>query len=577
VVLLIIFALIAGAGTALSPCVLPVLPAVLSAGVTGGSRRPLGVVAGLAISFAFATVALVYVIAALGLPNDLARTLAIATLLVFGALLLVRPLADRLEGWISRAVPRPGRWAAEGFGSGFLVGASLGLVYAPCAGPILAGVITVSASQDFTFGRLAVALAYALGSAAVLYVLILGGRRVTGRLNAYRGRVQAAMGLVMLAVAGLMIANLDLRFESSIARHLPSALVDPASRVEESSSIADDLSGLRGGGPPAREGGAAEAAVGKRLPVLFQAPAFTGTQDWFNTPGGHSLSLADLRGQVVLVDFWTYTCINCIRTLPYIEAWYRRYHPEGFTVVGVHTPEFAFEKEASNVERAVGDYGITYPVAQDNDYATWTAYHNQYWPADYLIDAEGRVRLTHFGEGAYAETEQAIRALLAEAGHGRLGRRAHARTARPDPHSTPESYLGASRAERFANGPILPGRQRFGETPPEQLAPDELAYGGEWRIGREAATAVRGASLELNFQARRVFCVLGSPGGPRRMKVFLDGRPIPDALAGTDVRAGEATIAEQRLYRLIDLRKPGRHVLTLRPGRGISGYAFTFG
>ena len=215
---LILFALVAGAGTALSPCVLPVLPAVLSAGVTGGRRRPLGVVAGLALSFTFATVALVYVIAALGLPNDLARTLAIVTLIVFGALLLMPPLADRVEAWISRIVPGPTRSRGDGFASGLAVGASLGFVYAPCAGPILAGVITVSAAQDFTFGRLAVALAYSLGSAAVLYALILGGRRVTDRLAAYRGRIQAAMGVVMLAVAGVMIANLDVRFEETIAR-----------------------------------------------------------------------------------------------------------------------------------------------------------------------------------------------------------------------------------------------------------------------------------------------------------------------------------------------------------------------
>src|SRR5213592_2772199 len=203
------FAFLAGAGTAVSPCVLPVLPVALSAGATGGRRRPLGVVIGLALSFTFATVALVYVIAALGLPNDLLRTVAIATLLVFGVLLLVPPLADRVEAWISRMVPGPARRRGDGFGSGLAVGASLGFVYAPCAGPVLAGVITVSAAQDFTFGRLAVALAYSLGSAGVLYALIIGGRRVTDRLDAYRGRVQTAMGVVMLAVAFVMIASLD--------------------------------------------------------------------------------------------------------------------------------------------------------------------------------------------------------------------------------------------------------------------------------------------------------------------------------------------------------------------------------
>src|SRR4051794_3464300 len=260
--LLMLFALVAGAGPALSPCVLPVLPAVLSAGVTGGRRRPLGVALGLALSFTFATIALVYVIAALGLPNDFTRDLAIATLLVFGVLLCVQPLADRLEAWISRIVPKPARAGGDGFESGMLLGASLGLVYAPCAGPILAGVITVSAAQDFTVGRLAVALAYSIGSAIVLYVLMLGGRRITDRLGALRGRIQVAMGAVMIAVAVVMIANLDVRFENAIAGDLPSALVNPTSRIEQSSNVSNELAGLRGGGPASHEVGTSEAAAG---------------------------------------------------------------------------------------------------------------------------------------------------------------------------------------------------------------------------------------------------------------------------------------------------------------------------
>jgi cytochrome c biogenesis protein CcdA/thiol-disulfide isomerase/thioredoxin len=577
VALLVLFALLAGAGTALSPCVLPVLPAVLSAGVTGGQRRPLGVALGLALSFTFATVALVYVIDALGLPNDLTRDIAIATLLIFGVLLCVQPLADRLEAWISRVIPKPARRGGDGFGSGLLLGASLGLVYAPCAGPILAGVITVSAAQSFTVGKLAVALAYSLGSSIVLYLLMLGGRRITDRLGVLRGRIQVAMGAVMIAVAAVMIANLDVRFEGAIARHLPQALVDPTSRIESSSAISNDIAGLRVGGPASHEVGTAQAAAGERLPVYFDAPNFVGTQEWFNIPDGRSLSIGGLRGQVVLVDFWTYTCINCIRTLPYLEAWYRKYHRDGLEVVGVHTPEFPFEREAANVQRAIGDFGITYPVVQDNESATWNAYHNQYWPADYLIDARGRVRLVHFGEGAYAETEAAIRGLLAEAGNDHLGPRAQARAQRPDPRATPESYLGAARAERFANGPIQPGAQEFDEIPASQLVDDQLAYGGGWTIRPDSATAGPGASLELNFSARRVFLVLGSPGEPRTVRVLLDGKPIPNSLAGPDVHGGVAEISNQRLYRLVDLPHPGRHVLTLRPQAGIDGYAFTFG
>ncbi len=575
--LLVLFALLAGAGTALSPCVLPVLPAVLSAGVTGGRRRPLGVVSGLAISFTFATVALVYVIDALGLPNDLTRTIAIVVLGGFGITLLIPPLSDRLEAWISRVVPGPSRAGRDGFGSGLLIGASLGFVYAPCAGPILAGVITVSAAQDFTVGKLAVAFAYSVGSAAVLYVLIRGGRRVTDRLGAYRGRVQAAMGVVMVTVAALMVAELDLKFERAIADDLPSALVSPTNKLELSSAVDEDIAELRGGHARS-EGGLQEAAAGERLPVLGRAPEFAGNQRWFNTPGGRPLTLAGLRGQVVLVDFWTYTCINCIRTLPYLRAWHDEYHRDGLTIVGVHTPEFPFEKEASNVEQAIEDEGLAYPVAQDNDYATWTAYGNQYWPAKYLIDARGRVRFVHFGEGSYAETERAIRSLLAEAGQARLGGRAKARAETADPEvTTPESYLGASRADRFANGPLRPGGQVFEAIAPSELPPDFLAYAGGWRIGGDSATASRDASLSLSFQARRVFLVMGSREGPRPVRVLLDGRPIPNSLAGEDVRGGRAMVSAQRLYRLVDLPRAGRHVLSLRFAPGVAGYAFTFG
>jgi cytochrome c biogenesis protein CcdA/thiol-disulfide isomerase/thioredoxin len=577
VILLVLFALVAGAGTALSPCVLPVLPAVLSAGVTGGPRRPLGVVSGLAISFTFATVALVYVIEALGLPNDLARTIAIVVLAGFGVTLLIPPLSARVEAWISRVVPGPSQASRDGFGSGLVIGASLGLVYAPCAGPILAGVITVSAAQDFTVGRLAVAFAYSVGSAAVLYVLIRGGRGIADRLAAQRGRVQAAMGLVMVAVAAAMAADLDLKFERAVADDLPSALVSPTSNLERSSAVDEDIAQLHGGHATS-EGGLQEAAEGARLPVLGQAPEFTGIQRWFNTPGGRPLSLSGLRGQVVLVDFWTYTCINCIRTLPYVEAWQRRYHRDGFTVVGVHTPEFPFEKEASNVERAIGDDGLTYPVAQDNDYATWTAYGNQYWPAKYLIDARGRVRFAHFGEGSYEETERAIRSLLVEAGRGSLGSQAKARAETPDPAvTTPESYLGADRADRFANGPVRPGRHRFGAIAPSVLPPDNLAYTGSWKISGSSATAQGHASLALNFQARRVFLVMGSSGGPRQVRVLLDGHPIPDSVAGEDVHGGQAAVSAQRLYRLVDLPRAGRHVLSLQFAPGVGGYAFTFG
>ena len=573
-----LFALLAGAGTALSPCVLPVLPAVLSAGLTGGRRRPLGVVVGLAGSFTFATVALVYVIDALGLPDGLLRTLAIVTLFAFGILLLVPALAARLEARVSAVVPGPARTGGEGFGSGLVLGASLGLVYAPCAGPILAGVITVSAAQDFTAGKLAVALSYAVGSVVVLYLFMLGGRRLADRLSAYRGRIQVVTGAVMVATAVAMTADLDIRFQEAVASDLPGFLVNPTGGLEESGAVGDELADVRGG-HAATEAGEEEAAAGETLPDLGPEPELA-PGNWFNTPGGEPLTLSELADQdrVVLIDFWTYTCINCIRTLPYVKAWDSAYRDKGLTVIGVHSPEFPFEKNEGNVADAIDSDGIEYPVVQDNELATWTAFGNQYWPAKYLIDADGNVRYTHFGEGSYDETESAIRSLLAEAGEGDLGKGArpkHAEEADPNLR-TPETYVGWQRAQGYAQQPH-PGEGVYRPPPPGALQLNEFALGGRWEIGGESGTAGDGATLSLRFVARRVFLVLGSPGEARGVHVELDGRPIPNAVAGEDVHGGRASIEAQRLYRLVDLRQAGDHTLTLRLDPGIEAFAFTFG
>jgi cytochrome c biogenesis protein CcdA/thiol-disulfide isomerase/thioredoxin len=585
VALLILFGFVAGAATALSPCVLPVLPIALSAGATGGRRRPLGIVAGLAVSFTFATVALVYVISALGLPDDLLRTLAIVVLIVFGVTLMIPPLAARLEAWLSRFAGVAGgpRSGGDGFWSGVAVGASLGLVYAPCAGPILAGVITVSASQSFTAGRLAVALSYGLGSAVILYFLMLGGRRAIAPLARRGVGLQIAMGAVMVVVGLAMFRNYDVKFQNTIASDLPSFVVNPTRGLEGMDGVRNALADVRGS-----SGGLGEAAAnaaplpvkagggpGSGLPVLGKAPEFVDNQQWFNTPGGRPLTLQALRGRVVLVDFWTYSCINCLRTLPYLTAWDERFRKDGLTIVGVHSPEFPFEKETSNVEEAIQRNDIRYPVAQDNDLATWSAYGNQFWPAEYFIDAQGRVRFAHFGEGSYGEKEKVIRELLSEAGRAPKGAPARISAVAPSPTvTTPETYLGAARAERFVNPMLSPGSHDFGA--PKSPPADEFAYRGRWRIGFDSATA-EGGALDLSFGARRVYLVLGSPGHGRRMRVLLDGRPIPDNLAGADVHNGVITVTAQRLYDLVDLPKVEHRTLRLLPEAGVMGYAFTFG
>jgi cytochrome c biogenesis protein CcdA/thiol-disulfide isomerase/thioredoxin len=582
--LLILFGFIAGAATAVSPCVLPVLPVALSAGATGGRRRPAGIVAGLTASFTFATVALVYVIDALGLPDDLIRNLAIAVLIGFGVVLLLPALSSRLEGWVSRFTARfTPRTGGDGFWSGALVGASLGLVYAPCAGPILASVITVTASQSFTFDRLAIAFAYALGSALVLYLLMLGGRRLITPLTRKVGWFQAAMGVVMIVFGIGMAAQWDLKFQNWIADDLPAVLVNPSRDLESSDASIQRLADLRSGHTSksaeriaaGAEAVQQEARAATDLPVIGRAPEIQGTQRWFNTPDGQPLTMAGLRGRVVLIDFWTYTCINCIRTQPWLNAMNQRYGDKGLTIIGVHTPEFPFEKDAGNVEAAIKRAGIKYPVVQDNDYTVWNSYANQYWPAEYFVDAEGNIRYAHFGEGEYGHKENVIRELLAEAGHN-PGAGESGATGMKVAHVllTPESYLGSARADRFENGLILPGVHDFGRIKKPKL--DWLAYGGKWNIGPEKASS-DGGQIAVHFRARRVYLVLASPGKPRQAGIELDGKPVAARDAGGDVKSGEVTVKGQRLYSLIDLPRPGQHLLTISPEAGISGYAFTFG
>ena len=369
-----LFAFVAGAGTALSPCVLPILPALLSAGATGGRRRPLGIVLGLALTFTITIAGAAELVDGVGLGDGTLRSLAMLVLLGFGLLLLAPPLAARLEGVLSRLVRFGPRSRGDGFVSGLGVGAALGFVYAPCAGPILAAVISVSAASGNT---VAVAIAYAAGSAAALFVLCVGGRRVPSPRA--RAVVQRVMGAVMVATALAVLVDADLRFQTAIADELPAVVVNPTSGSSartRSSGAWPTCAGARGS--------RTEAAG---LPRLGAAPDFAGIARWHNSP---PLSLEALRGRVVLIDFWTYTCINCIRTLPYLRAWDDRYRDRGLIIVGVHTPEFEFEKDAGNVRDAIARSRLRYAVAQDNDYGTWDAWGNQYWPAKYLIDAEAR-------------------------------------------------------------------------------------------------------------------------------------------------------------------------------------------
>jgi len=591
--LLLAFAVIAGAATGLTPCVLPVLPGLLAASSTGGRRRPLAIVTGLVVTMVLVIIGLASLLDQLGLGDAFLRNFAIVVLALFGLSLLVPALSRALERPLAAASRFGPRSSGTGVLSGLAVGGALGVVCAPCAGPILGAVISVSATRGASSSVVVLAIAFGLGLGLTLLLIASGWRKIAPR----RGRAgrhmtaQRALGVVMLLTSFALYHMLDVRLTTALAGDFPSFLISPTEGLEQSGAIRAQLDKIHGPAKfdsthatQAQERAGATVAVAipgvktPPLPDLGPAPAFVGTQRWFNTPGGRPLTLASLRGQVVLVDFWTYTCINCIRTFPYLKALYAKYHKDGFEIVGVHTPEFSFEHDAGNVAAAIEQNGLRYPVVQDNNYATWNAYGNQFWPADYLIDASGEVRYTHDGEGEYAQGEAAVRELLAQAGRARqLGVPAHATgVAVSSSQITPETYLGSNRAEGWLPSLPTPGVHSYSPVP--KLPLNAFSYGGRWRIEGESATALASATITANIDAQHVYLVLGSAGGRgRRIRVLLDGHPISPTDSGSDVRAGTVTVRGQRLYSLVSLPTTQTHRLTLELAPGVSGYAFTFG
>jgi len=582
--LLMLFALLAGAGTAVTPCVLPVLPAILSAGAAGGRRRPLGIVIGLAGTFTIAIVALAQLVKGVGLASGAARDAAIVVLIATGLIMLVPDLAARVQAPLSRLARFGPKTRGTGFWSGVAVGGALGFVCAPCAGPILAAVTSVSASGGASVRVVAVALAYALGLAAVLLLYALGGRALIARLRSrLRGHlVERTLGAVLLLTGLVMATNLDVRFEEALARDtsLPAFLVDPTRSLETSHAVQSRLATLRPASQfatrqqaeaglqptPARVGVSIPGVKTPSLPRLGSAPDFTGTERWWNTPGDRPLSLKQLRGHVVIVDFWTYTCINCIRTLPFLKGLYATYHPYGLEIVGAETPEFTFEQEASNVSQAISADGLRYPVVQDNQYGTWNAYGNQYWPAEYLIDAQGQVRHAQFGEGDYKQSEAAVRELLYEAGVRALPAPMSAHAIMPSAGlATPETYLDDQRSQGFVQ-PLHGGVHSY--TAPTSLGVNQFALGGSWDVTDQSSTPqASGATISARFQAAHVYLVLTSAGNyPRSVRVLLDGRAIQSF-----------TVRQQKLYTLVSLPSAQQHELTVQVPPGVSAYDFTFG
>jgi cytochrome c biogenesis protein CcdA/thiol-disulfide isomerase/thioredoxin len=540
---LLLIGLVAGVVTAISPCVLPVLPILLAGGASG--RNPLRVIAGLVLSFSVFTLFATWILDQLGLPQDTLRNLAIALLFVMAAMLLIPQagiLIERPLAAFSRIRPK----GAEG--GGLLFGATLGLVFVPCAGPVLATVTVVAANNDVGLRAVLLTLFYALGAALPMLAIAYGGREAAAKLRRRAQTVRLASGAIVAAVAVGLVFNVD----EHLATLTPGYTNFLQKKVEENGTAKRELAKVRGGGTALA---AVHRTKGGALPDYGKAPPLHADGAWINAK---PLTLAQLRGKVVLVDFWTYSCINCLRTLPHLKAWYAAYHDKGLVIVGVHTPEFAFEHVTSNVRAAVERLGVRYPVLQDNRYKTWDNYANQYWPAEYLIDKQGHVRHTHFGEGEYGQTESLIRRLLGA--HG-----VHARQIADATPSgrllTPESYLGYARLTNYVGRTPAPNRLATYAFP-SSLPANTLAYDGQWRVGAQAITAGRNARLRLQFEASNVYIVMGGRG---TVQAYVNGKP-----------GARIHVDAQRLY-TVRTGAPTDALLELRFSPGVQAYSFTFG
>lgn len=603
-------AYLGGVLTIVSPCILPVLPFVFARAGQPFLRSTLPMLVGMAATFVG-----VATLAAVGggwavQANEYGRYAAIVLLAIFGVILLFPALSDYLTrplvslgARLSQSADKSTRGGGSAIAASLLLGVATGLLWAPCAGPVLGLILTGAALQGANVGTTLLLLAYALGAATSLALALLIGGQVYQAMKRSLGVgdwLRRGVGVAVLVAVVAIALGLDTGFltQASLASTnvLEQGLVD---RFHTRQQTADNAGGAMksvvmpagGGGSMAMSGGnqmmmaMKPKGAAEQLPVEGQMPPLDGAVQWLNSG---PLTAEQLKGKVVLVDFWTYSCINCLRAIPYVKAWAEKYKDQGLVVIGVHSPEFAFEKNVDNVKKAISDLGITYPVAVDNDYAIWRAFDNEYWPAHYFIDAKGQIRHHHFGEGDYDQSERVIQQLLAEAGKTGVSSdivdvKATGAEAASDAANvqSPETYVGYSRSQNFVDdkGTVNDAAHDYVAAPPKL---NEWGLTGNWTVGPEQAT-LNGAdgSIYYRFHARDLHLVLGpgADGKPVRFKVTVDGKAPGDG-HGVDTDAdGNGTVTGQRLYQLVREAGPvGDHMFEIHfLDPGAQAFAFTFG
>ncbi|GAB2575754.1 cytochrome c biogenesis protein CcdA [Kribbella endophytica] len=579
---LALIGLLGGLITGVSPCVLPMLPIIFFAGTNtkvpskAGTTaagdvlveelevgkpprdfRPLKIIAGIVVSFSLFTLAGSVILSALGLPDDFLRWGGLTILTLVGLGLIFPALGH----WIEKPFYRLPKINRNNNGA-FVLGLGLGTLYVPCAGPVLAAITVAGATGNVGWRTVVLTVSFAMGAALPLLIFASAGSRISQRVKAYRDhqkgfRIGGGVVMILLAVA------LAFNVTDVIQRSLPSYTSGLEKKVAENKTVQGALA-------PALGAGGEELAKctpgAAELASCGTAPEFTGTQKWFNGP---PVTLAGLKGKVVLVDFWAYSCINCQRATPHLLAWDAVYKSLGLRIVGIHSPEFAFEKSAGNVQSAISKEKIGYPVGQDNNLATWTAYRNQYWPAKYLVDAEGTVRSIKFGEGSYDQTENQIRELLTAANPGVKLPAPVDGTVEADSvgaaGTTPETYLAYSRSTNLnGTGKLVPRKTPTAFALNPAQPDDTYSLGGNWLVGPQDVTSTNGSQARLNYNAAKVYHVLSGQG---TVTVSIPGEPDKTIrVAGTP-----------NAYQLVDKPTQERKTMTLTYSAGVSAFTFTFG